>query len=207
MARSKLTDIKQDLNTDSGSVLWSIVKGEQLEFPVTLNFIRNSPIIVNNILVHPANAFDFVTRVVEAENQLLQPSIPIAIRANGVIENLNIRIPTYYGDWNGQFAYSQESIVKYNDKYYRLLLGLNRVSSVTPDTDNYWEETVLNKVYLQFPKTVGNTWNPSVPPMVGYPLYGFFEMEVTEKYGNGFMRTWKPLRGVVELQFSPTAVV
>jgi len=35
MARSRLTDPTLDLVTDAGAVLWSMVKGEQLEFPIT----------------------------------------------------------------------------------------------------------------------------------------------------------------------------
>ena len=45
MARSQLTEISEDLNTDSGSVLWSLVRGEQLEFPITMNFIENYPVL------------------------------------------------------------------------------------------------------------------------------------------------------------------
>ena len=41
MARSRLTETTDDLVTDSGAVLWSFVKGEQLEFPITLNFVEN----------------------------------------------------------------------------------------------------------------------------------------------------------------------
>ena len=40
MARSRLTNTSQDLISDGGAVVWSFVKGEQLEFPITLNFIE-----------------------------------------------------------------------------------------------------------------------------------------------------------------------
>ena len=42
MARSLLTNTTNDLITDSGAVLWSLVTGEQLEFPITLNFLKDT---------------------------------------------------------------------------------------------------------------------------------------------------------------------
>ena len=36
MARSQVTAVSQDLQSDDGSVLWSLIQGEQLEFAVTL---------------------------------------------------------------------------------------------------------------------------------------------------------------------------
>lgn len=42
MARSQLGEIKTDLQEDSGSALWSLIQGEQLEFPVTLSFLTNT---------------------------------------------------------------------------------------------------------------------------------------------------------------------
>jgi hypothetical protein len=71
----------------------------------------------------------------------------------------------------------------------------------TEDTDR-WSETVLNKIYVQYPATLGSTW--SVKPTVTSNTYGFFELRVTEPTDIIFSRTFKPIRGMVELLFSPT---
>ncbi len=60
----------------------------------------------------------------------------------------------------------------------------------------------MSRVYLQFPKNLAANW--TVAPSVNYPVYGFFEMRVTEPVDSVFRRTWKPIRGMVEILFSPT---
>lgn len=205
MARSKLTDTTEDLNNDSGSVLWSIVKGEQLEFPIILNFIENAPIVVSGSLAHPASVYTYETVVVEAANIAFQEEKPVIVQPNGQSTLLNIRIPTYRGNWDPAQAYNKEEVVAYATKYYKLLVGAARVNSTVPSSDSLWEETVLNKVYLQFPASLGSGW--AVSAAVSYPVYGFFEMRVTEPQDAIFRRTWKPIRGMVELLFSPTDYV
>lgn len=195
MARSKIDAVSQDLVTDSGSVLWSFVKGEQLEYPVLLNFLSD------------ANAgYTFEAVVVEALNVANQTDKPTTIKTGGVQTVLNVRKPNYLGAWNSGVAYNFEDVVSYtNGKYYKLLSGTGRMSSVTPDADPYWEETTLNRVYIQFPSTLGATW--TIAPNVESNVYGFFELRVTEPNNSVFIRTWKPIRGMVELQFSPTDLV
>ena len=39
MARAKLNEITEELISDSGAVLWSFVRGEQLEYPIVLNLL------------------------------------------------------------------------------------------------------------------------------------------------------------------------
>ena len=205
MARSRLTDITEDLNNDSGSVLWSIVKGEQLEFPIVLNFIENFPITVGGLPAHPASRYTYEAVVVEAANVEYQEEKPLTVQPNGKNITLTVRIPTYRGNWGSNQAYNKEEIVAYGSKYYKLLVGAARVNATTPDLDSLWEETTLNKVYLQFPGTMGTDW--AVSPIVSFPVYGFFEMRVTEPSDAVFRRTWKPIRGMVEILFSPTDVV
>lgn len=205
MARSRLTETTEDLNNDSGSVLWSIVKGEQLEFPIVLNFIENFPITINNLPAHPASKYTYEAVVVEAANIASQEEKPITIQPNGVKLTLTIRIPTYRGNWDIPQAYNKEDVVAYGTKYYKLLAGAARVNSTPPDQDSFWEETTLNKIYLQFPGTMSTGW--AVSPIVDFPVYGFFEMRVTEPEDAIFRRTWKPVRGMVEILFSPTDMV
>lgn len=191
MARSRLINTTDDLVTDSGAVLWSFVKGEQLEFPITMNFVEDV-----------TAGYTYEGIVVEAANISLQSERPVAVKPDGIQTQLTIRVPTYRGNWDAPQAYNREEVVKYGGKYYRLNIGIARISNTTPDSDSQWIETTLNKVYLQFPKTLAGNW--AVSPLVNSPVYGFFELRVTEPQDSVFRRTWKPIRGMVEVLFSPT---
>jgi hypothetical protein len=191
MARSRLLDPANDLITDGGDVLWSFVRGEQLEFPITLNFVEN---------VMAGYTYEAV--VVEADNIPEQTTTPTTVKTGGVTNVLVVRVPTNRGNWDAAQAYNKEEVVYYGSKYYKLVGGVARTSTTTPDLDPVWMETNLSKVYLQFPKTLGSTWGQV--PTVTTPVYGFFELRVTEPQDNIFRRTWKPIRGMVEILFSPT---
>ena len=197
MARSRLTNTSQDLIADGGAVLWSFVKGEQLEFPITLNFVEDASVKSNNNYVYEAV-------VVEAANVARQVDRPTDIRENGVQTRLFVRLPVYLGAWQAAVAYNKEDVVLYNNKYYKLVQGSGRVNSTVPTTDSMWTETNLNTIYLQYPSTLASTW--TVQPVVDSPVYGFFELRVTEPQDQIFTRTFKPIRGMVEILFSPTDV-
>lgn len=195
MARSRLTDTSQDLVSDGGSILWSMVKGEQLEFPITLTFIEDASVKLSNNYTYEAV-------VVEAQNILNQSDRPTTVRPGGVKSTLFVRLPVFLGAWSAAAAYTKEEVVLYSGKYYKLLGGINRVSSLAPDLDPQWEQTALNKIYVQFPANLINTW--TVQPLVDSPVYGFFELRVTEPTDTIFTRTFKPVRGMLEVLFSPT---
>jgi hypothetical protein len=195
MARSRLTDTTQDLIADGGSVLWSLVKGEQLEFPITLNFIADAS-------VKPDNNYVYEVVVIEAANVVGQTERPTAVRTGGVQTTLFVRLPVYVGTWQSTETYNKEEVVKYNNKYYKLISGAGVVDATAPNTSALWAETVLNRIYVQFPASLGSTW--TVKPIVDSPAYGFFELRVTEPTDQIFTRTFKPVRGMVELLFSPT---
>jgi hypothetical protein len=197
MARSRLTNTSQDLIADGGAVLWSFVKGEQLEFPVTLNFVEDASVKASNNYVYEAV-------VVEAANIARQIDRPTDVRENGVQTRLFVRLPVYLGAWQAAVAYNKEDVVLYDNKYYKLLQGSGRVNSTVPTSDALWTETTLNTIYLQYPSTLASTW--SVQPVVDSPVYGFFELRVTEPTDQIFTRTFKPIRGMVEILFSPTDV-
>ena len=61
-----------------------------------------------------------------------------------------------------------------------------------------------NVIKIRFPETLGSNW--SVLPQVDVPTYGFFELSVKEPSGT-FPQIWKPLKGVVEIAYSPTYLV
>ena len=198
MARSRLTNTSQDLISDGGAVLWSFVKGEQLEFPVTLNFVEDAS-------VKTSNNYQYEAVVVEANNVAAQTDKPTTVKSGGVQTTLFIRLPIYLGNWQSAQAYNKEEVVFYGNKYYKLTQGSGRVSSTLPTLDSYWEETVLNKIYIQFPSTLASTW--SVQANVDNAVYGFFELRVTEPTDQIFTRTFKPVRGMIEVLFSPTSEV
>lgn len=195
MARSRLTNTTQDLIADGGAVLWSFVKGEQLEFPIVLNFVEDASVKVSNNYIYEAV-------VVEALNVSGQTDRPVAIRTNGIQTRLFVRLPRYLGAWQAGAAYNKEEVVLYNNIYYKLTQGAGRISSTLPSADPLWVQTTLNTIYLQFPSSLGATW--SVQPIVDAPVYGFFELRVTEPTDSVFTRTFKPVRGMVEILFSPT---
>ena len=194
MARSKLTNTSNDLITDSGAILWSFVIGEQLEYPITLTFIESA-----------VSGYIFEAVVIEAANLPNQDTRPTTVEVAGIQTTLTVRIPTYIGVWSSGGAYNSEEVVQYSGLYYKLLTGAARVDPTPPDSDPAWELTTLNTVYVQFPSALGSTWAQA--PEVEIPVYGFFELRVTEAANPIYIKTWKPVRGMIELLFSPTAVV
>jgi hypothetical protein len=190
MARSKITQNLKDLTSDSGSVLFSLVQGEQLEFPIDLEFLQMY-----------ASAYELEAVVVEGlnEGEGLQPSLAKPL---GVKTTLAMRIPINKGLWDPSEAYNVEDIVEYGGSWYKLQKGLQYVSSVQPPQDPLWELHIYNRVYLQFPATLASTYDPQ--PTVAKPVYGFFELRVTEPVNSIYTQTWKPVRGLVEILFSPT---
>jgi len=275
MARSRLVDPINDLVSDGGSVLFSFVKGEQLEFPITLGFLEStigaqpasftgaivsgvltvtslsagtiipgqvitgagisantyisgyiggnggtgtyavtiftpgtmpsaSPNVASTSITAVVNSYVYEASVVEANNTVDQSSEPSSIKNNGVTTLLNIRVPTNRGTWVPGTTYNVEDVIFYNGAYYKQNSGYQgAVSTVTPNTDvARWSATEVNRVYVQFPKTLGSTW--SQQGTVSSPVYGFFELRVTESANIVYPKTWKPVRGLVEILYSPT---
>jgi len=193
MARSRFAEPVNDLMSDSGAVLWSFVKGEQLEYPVTLTFVEDITL-----------PYELEAVVVEAKNVLLQSDPPITIEPSGEQTTLDIRLPVFTGDWNASSSYDVEDVVLYDGIYYKLSTGAGYVSATIPSDDSTWVVTALNIIYIQFPKELASDW--AIAPMVDNPVYGFFELRVTEPNNSIYVRTWKPVRGLVEILFSPTDI-
>lgn len=275
MARSRLVDPINDLVSDGGSVLFSFVKGEQLEFPITLEFLDStigaqpasftgsivsgvltvtaiasgtiipgqlitgagilantyvsgyisgngglgtyavtiftpgstasaSPNVASTGITAVVNSYTYEASVIEANNAVDQSSEPTSIKSNGVTTTLYIRVPINRGTWVSGQAYSVEDVVLYNGTYYKQNNGYQGLTStVTPNLDTArWAVTEINRVYVQFPKTLGSTWSQQAT--VSSPVYGFFELRVTESANIVYPKTWKPVRGLVEILYSPT---
>lgn len=197
MARSRLLLPKTDLISDAGTVLFSFVQGEQIEYPMTLGFIEQIYARDNN--------YTFEAVVVEAANVLGQEEYPTNYRENGEYKTLFVRLPVYLGTWQSTAAYNKEEVVLYSGQYYKLLSGAGYISNTAPNLDTNWVETTLDRIYVQFPSDLASTW--LVKPTPSTPCYGFFELRITEPLGSVFVRTMKPVRGIVEILFSPTEVV
>jgi len=195
VARSRLTDTTLDLVTDAGAVLWSVVKGEQLEFPVTLNFITDASVKATGNYIYEAV-------VVEAKNVVGQTDKPTLVQPGGVTTRLFVRLPRLIGSWSAGETYNKEEVVLYGGVYFKLLNGTARVSAITPNLDPKWEVTTLNRIYIQIPSTLGTGW--AVQPLADSASYGFFELRVTEPTDAVYTHTYKPVRGMIEILFSPT---
>jgi len=195
MARARINQISTDVVTDSGSVLWSIVRGEQLELPIELTFIEDVISVASNLT--------FEAVIIEGQNTG-DGSYPITVEPAGDQITLNVRIPSFVGVWNSGGAYTTEEIVSYSGSYYKRIAGIAVVDPTSPDISTDWEETTLNTIYVQIPNTVSISPAWSVLPTVGYPVYGFFELRITENSNPVYVRSWKPVRGMLEILFSPT---
>jgi hypothetical protein len=178
-----------------------MVIGEQLEFPITLSFISDASYKTTTA----TDNYKYEAVVVEANNVVGQTTQPTAVKSGGVQTALFVRIPFYTGVWTGAaVTFNKEDVVLYNGVYYKKLTA-SSVALTTPNLDSTnWEVTALNKIYIRFPKELGSTW--SVAPTISTNSYGFFELRVTEP-GSAFPRTFKPVRGLIELLYSPTGVV
>jgi hypothetical protein len=143
MARSRITSASQDLISDNGAVLASIVDGEQLHMEVTLNWLTN------------LTGYSIRVTVIEARN-LGDGQIPVEVQPDGVIQDLPILDPVI--------------------------------------TDNTFK--------IVFPKELITDW--SVQPAPDNPVYGYIELEVADPAEEEYQQVWKPLRGLVEVLYSPT---
>lgn len=190
MARSSLTNITNDLQSDSGSILLSLVQGEQLEFAIQLGFLTIA-----------TSDYTYEAVVIEGDN-VTPGTVPTAAKVGGVPTTLYVRVPNYLGAYNLNDPYPRESVVLYNGTYYK---ARTTATGKTPGTDPAWEEHNPATVYVQIPDTLGSTW--STQPVLNGVVYGLFELRVTEPEGSVYKRTWKPVRGLISLDYSPTAIV
>ena len=194
MARTNIGQVRADLITDNGSVLWSLVQGEQFEYPVT---VESLPSLNETYIIEAV--------VIEAFNRTGQTTAPREHLTNGAQTRLTTRLPPTRGPWSAPEAYYTNDLVPYNDKVYRLLQGMGRISSTPPNQDPAWELVKGGLIDVQFPRTLSLDWQ--LFPTVDSHVYGFFELRITEPPGGTFQSTWKPVRGLIEIQFSPTEMV
>ena len=141
--RTKITSQSQDVVTDNGNALFSVVYGEQIHIEVTLSWLTN----LSNVTV--------TAKVVEGDNSTLGTK-PTAVASSPDIQTLTIL-----------------------------------------DSDS-----TDNKFKIVFPDDLIDNWGES--PLPGKPVYGFFGLEVADGGSGDNQQIWKPLRGLVEVLYSPT---
>jgi hypothetical protein len=284
-----------DLQTDNGNVLWSLIQGEQLEFPVILNFITVIPSTFVSEVSTPT--YTLKGMIIEADNNLSDSGVPVIAKVGGKHYSCAIRVPPYKYEWTNNVAttggntvtttatvtfaarnnpipvgtlinvsgvaaaaatpttcynvasasvtastttsvsytitapsgttaittqgvvsslYKKEDVVLYSSVYYKLASGSGYLNSTTPNLNPLWEVYANpNTVYVQIAgnvttggtDTLNSTWTAwTVQPQVNNSIYGFFELSVQEPAGGTYQRTWKPVRGLIEFNYSPTAL-
>jgi hypothetical protein len=65
--------------------------------------------------------------------------------------------------------------------------------------------TTDNVFKLVFPETLISTW--STAPLPNKPVYGFFGIEIADVGVGSAQQIWKPVRGLVEVLYSPTEAI
>ena len=194
MARDKLYDKRIDVTEGGHSIIISLVQGEQLELPCVVDIWD---------VADPTYGFEAL--VIEGNNQDTQGQVPTTHNPGATPKVLNVRVPLYRGNWNAGTAYNTNDVIKSGSTYYRLFRGTNYVNSTSPSGDPTWIVHDPRTIYIQFPYTLSRSspaW--ATPPTADKNVYGFFELAITEPGYTAFNRIWKPIRGLVEILFSPT---
>jgi hypothetical protein len=145
MARSKINSASKDLIEDDGSVLVSVVEGEQIHMDVTLNWLTN------------LTGYTITCKVVEADSSnLTKGSYPTQEVTNGQITTLDIL----------------DSDI----------------------TDNQFK--------IVIPEDLIDSW--TTQPAPEKPTYGWIGLEIRDVGVGNEQQIWKPMRGLVEVLYSPS---
>jgi len=146
MPRSKITSKSQDLITDDGSIIASIVHGEQTRINITASWLTN------------LSGYTITAKVVEGDNVQDSGAIPSTARDTPVVTSLPIL-------------------------------------DTTP-TDNIFD--------IVIPQDLINTWDTFPAP--DKPIYGFIDLEIADTGTGNNQQIWKPMRGLIEVRYSPTEI-
>jgi len=147
MARSKISTTTNDVITDDGSILVSLIDGEQHRMGVTLGWLTN------------LTGYTITAKVVEAANVQGSATVPTDVQPSGDVQTLTVIDATV--------------------------------------TDNTFE--------LVFPSTLIDAW--ATTPEPDQPVYGYIGLEVADTGAGASQLIWKPIRGLVEVRYSPSEAV
>lgn len=144
MPRSKITSQSTDLITDDGSIIASIIHGEQTRIALTASWLVN------------LSGYTITAKIVEGDNA----------QDSGVIPTDAISTPVVY---------------------------TLPIIDTTP-TDNEFE--------IVLPADLIANWDTY--PIPDKPVYGFIDVEIADTGVGNLQQIWKPMRGLVEVRYSPT---
>ena len=177
MARSRLNDITSDAINDGGTVLISLVQGEQIELPINVDFIEDPSLYI------------YEAALVEADNVADQTSPPDKIKTNGLMSSMVVRIPTFSGAWSGSTSYSSGTHVSHEGAVYERVSAITNTSEPGKSAD--WALSSRGRLYVQIPAAISQNY---LVPTISSSVYGFFELRVTERVGT-FPKTFKLFMG------------
>lgn len=150
MARSKINSRSKDLIDDNGSVLVSVVEGEQIHMNITLNWITS------------LSGYTLTAKIVEADSSNLDydnDELPTSEQAGGQVTTLEI------------------------------------IDSDVTD----------NNFQIVIPENLVDAWVTQPSPQK--PAYGWIGLEVRDGGTGKYAQVWKPMRGLVEVLYSPSEAV
>jgi hypothetical protein len=151
MARTRINSKSKDLIKDNGSVLVSVVEGEQIHMGVTLGWLTSLA------------GYTITAKIVEADSSAIDhtdiDSLPLVRQAGGQVTTL----PIIDAD-------------------------------VTDNTFNIVIPEDLVSLYV-------------TQPSPEKPAYGWIGVEVADTGVGNAQQIWKPMRGLVEVLYSPSEEV
>ena len=147
MARSKITSASKDMISDDGSVLVSVIHGEQTRLNLQINWVTN------------LTGFTILAKIIEGNN----------IQGSG----------------------TKPTAAAVSTPQITTLTVID-----TTVTDNLFD--------LVIPETLIDNWDTY--PEVDKPVYGLIGLELRDTGVGTAQQVWKPLRGLVEVLYSPTEV-
>ena len=159
MARSKISSPTRDIITDDGSVLLSVVQGEQPHLEFTIGWLTN----MNDFNVH--------ARLVEGDNDG-EGTKPTSVKADGVKLLLSKS--------NGFIRRVDDG-----DNKFIVVVPYNASVGMVP------QPTPNKPVYMFIDLEVGD-------PGTGSDINPIGEAATPDK------QIWKPVRGLIEILYSPT---
>jgi len=149
MPRSRINSRSNDLLKDDGAILLSIVKGEQVQFEVTLGWLTN------------LTGYTITPKIVEAnvvglDTDSTTDDLPTSKQTGGQVKTLTV------------------------------------IDSTVTD----------NKFKLVIPEDLVDLY--VTQPTPEHPVYGFFGLEIRDNGVGNQQQVWKPMRGLVEILYSPS---
>jgi hypothetical protein len=147
MARTRINSKSKDMISDNGSVLVSLIHGEQVRMTITCSWLTNM------------SGYTITAKVVEADSRTLNHTL--------------------------------------NELPKQALIGGQVVALPIVDSDN-----TDNVFEIVFPETLIN--NFATMPTPEAPTYAWIGLEIQDTGTGNEKQVWKPLRGLVEILYSPS---